>query len=92
MMLTVFCCAWFCYDLVLVKQPPHPPKKKNLLIFLLFFFFLGNRTIVDVNIDALERKPWRHPGADITDFFNYGLDEDIWKCYCNSLVNELLSY
>ncbi|KAL3505629.1 hypothetical protein ACH5RR_031011 [Cinchona calisaya] len=44
-----------------------------------------SRTILDVNIDALEWKPWRHLGADITDFFNFGLDEDSWKCYCNSL-------
>ncbi|CAK9145660.1 unnamed protein product [Ilex paraguariensis] len=43
------------------------------------------RTILDVNIDALERKPWRHPGVDITDFFNFGFDEDSWKHYCNRL-------
>ncbi|XP_027121009.1 uncharacterized protein [Coffea arabica] len=44
-----------------------------------------SRTIIDVNIDAFEWKPWRHPGADITDFFNFGLDEDSWKCYCSCL-------
>ncbi|XP_028060879.1 FIP1[III]-like protein [Camellia sinensis] len=43
------------------------------------------RTILDVNIDTFERKPWRHPRADITDFFNFGFDEESWKCYCNHL-------
>ncbi|KAI8003366.1 FIP1[V]-like protein [Camellia lanceoleosa] len=43
------------------------------------------RTILDVNIDTFERKPWRHPRADITDFFNFGFDEESWKCYCNRL-------
>ncbi|KAJ4955327.1 hypothetical protein NE237_012110 [Protea cynaroides] len=43
------------------------------------------RTILDVNIDRFEWKPWRHPGADITDFFNFDLDEESWKEYCNRL-------
>ncbi|KAE8725851.1 putative Kinase superfamily protein [Hibiscus syriacus] len=43
------------------------------------------RTILDVNIDAFEEKPWRHPCADIIDFFNFGFNEDSWKEYCTSL-------
>lgn len=27
-------------------------------------------------------KPWRRPGADQTDFFNYGFDEFTWATYC----------
>ncbi len=27
-------------------------------------------------------KPWRKPGADITDYFNYGFTEDTWNIYC----------
>ncbi|XP_065669725.1 pre-mRNA 3'-end-processing factor FIP1 isoform X2 [Hydra vulgaris] len=27
-------------------------------------------------------KPWRKPGADISDYFNYGFTEDTWKQYC----------
>lgn len=37
---------------------------------------------VDYNLDSLEDKPWRKPGADITDYFNYGFNEDTWKAYC----------
>lgn len=36
----------------------------------------------DFNLDALEDKPWRKPGADITDYFNYGFNEDTWRAYC----------
>ncbi|XP_034562539.1 pre-mRNA 3'-end-processing factor FIP1 [Notolabrus celidotus] len=28
-----------------------------------------------------QRKPWREPGADITDYFNYGFDEESWNIY-----------
>lgn len=27
-------------------------------------------------------KPWRKPGADVTDYFNYGFDEFTWTAYC----------
>ncbi|MCD7464252.1 hypothetical protein HAX54_052344 [Datura stramonium] len=43
------------------------------------------RNILDVNIDMFEKKPWRYPGADLTDYFNFGFDEDSWKQYCYCL-------
>ncbi|KAL9237473.1 hypothetical protein vseg_012016 [Gypsophila vaccaria] len=43
------------------------------------------RTIVDVDIDTLEQKPWTHSGADMTDYFNFGFDQDSWRSYCQSL-------
>ncbi|XP_054806064.1 FIP1[III]-like protein isoform X2 [Prosopis cineraria] len=42
-------------------------------------------SIFDVNIDTLEEKPWRNQGVDITDYFNFGFDENTWKYYCASL-------
>ncbi|GAB0097432.1 hypothetical protein DMENIID0001_130690 [Sergentomyia squamirostris] len=36
----------------------------------------------EFSIDSLEEKPWRMPGADITDYFNYGFNEDTWRSYC----------
>uniref|UniRef100_A0A1L8DHM0 Putative polyadenylation factor i complex subunit fip1 n=1 Tax=Nyssomyia neivai TaxID=330878 RepID=A0A1L8DHM0_9DIPT len=36
----------------------------------------------EFSIDSLEEKPWRMPGADITDYFNYGFNEDTWRAYC----------
>ncbi|OIT32988.1 PREDICTED: FIP1[III]-like protein [Nicotiana attenuata] len=44
-----------------------------------------SRNILDMNIDMFEKKPWRYPGADLTDYFNFGFDEDSWKQYCNCL-------
>lgn len=45
-----------------------------------------SRTIFDVDIDGFEEKPWKYPGVDITDFFNFGLNEESWKDYCKQLV------
>ncbi|RIB27352.1 Fip1 motif-domain-containing protein, partial [Gigaspora rosea] len=36
----------------------------------------------DVDLDSVEDKPWRKPGADITDYFNYGFNKYTWKAYC----------
>ena len=48
------------------------------------------RSIFDVNIDTLEEKPWRIPGVDVTDYFNFGFDENSWKQYCESLVSTFM--
>lgn len=45
------------------------------------------RTIFDVDIDSIEEKPWKYPGSDATDYFNFGMDEDSWKDYCKQLVS-----
>ncbi|KAK7086165.1 hypothetical protein SK128_016999, partial [Halocaridina rubra] len=31
----------------------------------------------------MEDKPWRKPGADISDYFNYGFNEETWFKYCD---------
>ena len=31
---------------------------------------------------AEHNKPWRLPGADQSDYFNYGFDEFTWTMYC----------
>lgn len=40
------------------------------------------RSILDVDLGALADKPWRRPGSDISDWFNYGFDELSWESYC----------
>ncbi|PWZ00080.1 hypothetical protein BCV70DRAFT_200247 [Testicularia cyperi] len=37
--------------------------------------------ILDIDIEALPEKPWRRHGADLTDFFNYGFNEDSWNVW-----------
>ncbi|KAL5994565.1 hypothetical protein ACLOJK_024618 [Asimina triloba] len=44
-----------------------------------------SRTVFDIDIDSFEEKPWKHPGVDTSDYFNFGLDEDSWKEYCKQL-------
>lgn len=36
-----------------------------------------------LSVDLAEHtKPWRLPGSDQTDYFNYGFDEFTWTTYC----------
>lgn len=37
--------------------------------------------LFDLDLDALEEKPWRQPGANLADYFNYGMNEATWKNY-----------
>jgi pre-mRNA 3'-end-processing factor FIP1 len=39
-------------------------------------------TDFDVDFPSESTKPWRKPGADVTDYFNYGFDEFTWASYC----------
>ncbi|CCL98162.1 uncharacterized protein FIBRA_00156 [Fibroporia radiculosa] len=41
-----------------------------------------NRSILEVDLNALAEKPWRRPGSDLSDWFNYGFDELSWEAYC----------
>lgn len=43
---------------------------------------IAGQTAVEYNVEAIEDKPWRKPGADITDYFNYGFSEETWRSYC----------
>lgn len=42
----------------------------------------NGQPITEVDLDSFEDKPWRKPGADITDYFNYGFNEVTWRAYC----------
>ncbi|KAF9566947.1 Fip1-domain-containing protein [Agrocybe pediades] len=58
------------------KPPSHPDIDPNQTgIF-------DGRSILEVDINALADKPWRRPGSDISDWFNYGFDEISWEAYC----------
>ncbi|CAI4228834.1 unnamed protein product [Auanema sp. JU1783] len=43
---------------------------------------LNDKPIYDVDLATMDDRPWRKPGADITDYFNYGFTEDSWNTYC----------
>ncbi|RDB29140.1 Pre-mRNA polyadenylation factor fip1 [Hypsizygus marmoreus] len=40
------------------------------------------RSILELDLGAMVDKPWRRPGSDISDWFNYGFDEISWEAYC----------
>ncbi|KAF5742064.1 FIP1 [Tripterygium wilfordii] len=54
------------------------------------FTLPSHKTIFDVDIDTFEEKPWKYPGVDISDFFNFGLNEESWKDYCKQLEQHRL--
>lgn len=41
----------------------------------------GDESTFDVEIDSLPERPWREPGADPSDYFNYGFTETTYKTY-----------
>jgi pre-mRNA 3'-end-processing factor FIP1 len=41
----------------------------------------SGRSLFELDLEALERKDWRLPGSDISDWFNYGFDEFTWVEY-----------
>ncbi|KAL6221386.1 hypothetical protein ACLB2K_009137 [Fragaria x ananassa] len=49
------------------------------------FTLPSHKTIFDVDIDSFEEKPWKYPGADTSDYFNFGLNDDSWRDYCKQL-------
>lgn len=63
------------YNLRAKQRQPQQPKPAAVDLD-------AGQAILDVDLSTLEDKPWRKPGADISDYFNYGFDEDTWKLYC----------
>ncbi|KAF7793586.1 hypothetical protein EIP86_004700 [Pleurotus ostreatoroseus] len=63
--------------LPVVHAPPsHPAIDPNVV------GTLDGRSILEVDLSALADKPWRRPGSDVSDWFNYGFDEISWEAYC----------
>lgn len=43
---------------------------------------IAENNIYDFDLETIRDKPWLKPGADITDYFNYGFTESTWMKYC----------
>ena len=39
---------------------------------------ISGQVIYDVDLAQMDDRPWRKPGADITDYFNYGFAEGVY--------------
>jgi hypothetical protein len=42
-------------------------------------------SIILTDIESYHDKPWRNPANRLSDYFNYGLTEEVWKKYCENL-------
>lgn len=63
----------------------------------------NGKPITSLDLSSFKDKPWRAPGADISDYFNYGFDEFSWTEYTSKqdslrgeynpqkLMNELIA-
>lgn len=67
--------------------PAAPQTKSNVDINAMGTY--EGQAIIDVDPDLLDDKPWRRPGADLSDYFNYGFNEETWKLYCQKQKNML---
>jgi pre-mRNA 3'-end-processing factor FIP1 len=62
------------FELVVEKEEKKEEKSEDM----------GNaQSIFEYDIENMTDKPWNKPGADITDYFNYGFNETTWGEYCN---------
>lgn len=43
----------------------------------------NGKPITQIPLEEFVDKPWRNPGADLTNYFNYGFDEFTWTAYCS---------
>ncbi|CCH40591.1 Pre-mRNA polyadenylation factor FIP1 [Wickerhamomyces ciferrii] len=41
------------------------------------------KPITSINLQDLKEKPWRQPGTDVSEYFNFGFDEFTWTAYCS---------
>ncbi|KAJ1326819.1 pre-mRNA 3'-end-processing factor FIP1 [Microdochium nivale] len=73
-------------------QPPvrrsaqnHPPVSTSKVdVHAVPTYKPAGKLITQINIDTdlpENDKPWRKPGTDISDYFNYGFDEFTWTMY-----------
>lgn len=43
---------------------------------------VSQKSVYDIEIGKLTEKPWLDRNADLSDYFNYGFNEDTWRIYC----------
>ncbi|KAG5513882.1 hypothetical protein PMAC_000504 [Pneumocystis sp. 'macacae'] len=62
------------------KTEPSAPKPPGVDVYHVAEW--NGKSLYQLDMDSIEDKPWNKPGADITDYFNYGFDEFTWMAYC----------
>ncbi|KAJ1302431.1 hypothetical protein OPQ81_002749 [Rhizoctonia solani] len=66
-----------------VRAPPsHPSIDPSAPGMMVVPGTLHSRPVWEVDLESLSTKSWRRPGANLSDWFNYGFDEISWETYC----------
>jgi pre-mRNA 3'-end-processing factor FIP1 len=61
-----------------------PASRLHKLILMKVWAYSAAPTLWLTLSDLTENdKPWRQPGADVSDYFNYGFDEFTWALYAS---------
>uniref|UniRef100_A0A1I7T621 Pre-mRNA 3'-end-processing factor FIP1 n=1 Tax=Caenorhabditis tropicalis TaxID=1561998 RepID=A0A1I7T621_9PELO len=63
-------------------EPTEKPAARQGKLDLDLTATINDKPIYDLDLAQMEDRPWRKPGADITDYFNYGFTEETWNLYC----------
>ncbi|EGT43591.1 hypothetical protein CAEBREN_20190 [Caenorhabditis brenneri] len=63
-------------------EPTEKPAARQGKLDLDATPMINDKPIYDQDLATMEDRPWRKPGADITDYFNYGFTEETWNLYC----------
>lgn len=63
-------------------EPTEKPAARQGKLDLDSTAMINEKPIYDLDLAQMEDRPWRKPGADITDYFNYGFTEETWNLYC----------
>ncbi|KAK6356128.1 hypothetical protein TWF718_000501 [Orbilia javanica] len=69
------------------RGPTPPPIATSTLDINTVPTYTNGEKLTSLNIDDLPSKPWRNPGSDVSDYFNYGFDEFTWTAYCQKQDN-----
>lgn len=60
---------------------PSPVHDRPTIDVDAVFVDADGNDLFDLDIDKIEDKPWRKPGVDLADYFNYGMNEAAWRNY-----------
>lgn len=52
----------------------------------------NEKSVLDIDPEMLKEKPWRQPGANLSEYFNYGFNEYTWMEYLHKQEHLLKEY
>ncbi|CAJ0581164.1 unnamed protein product, partial [Mesorhabditis spiculigera] len=69
-------------DVVPLAHRPVPHQPPAAKLDLDHVPSVAGQIIYDLDLAQMAEKPWRNPGANTHDYFNYGFNEVTWNLYC----------